>query len=156
MPIIWRANMAIDHGLIDNDHRLLIAIINDFENTGRTPDGFAELPKTLAMLRHYAMIHFGREEQLQAAARYPQSEEHQEVHRQMVWQLNVISEKLAEPHDPAEVFEDVQEMLRLWLVEHILKTDLPMRPYVDAMAAQARDMPPLWDRDEPEPGAGQD
>jgi hemerythrin len=167
MTILWRQAMAIDNGIIDHDHQVLLSIINDFCELRPNIDGQAELQRTLAKLHHYANYHFVREEQLQAAANFPQGQGHSNSHKQLIRRLDDISMKVAalgpievvhdgdEDSDLALIDSDTMEnhrqthdevtsLLRSWMVDHILKSDLPMKPYVAAMKPHANRMHSLW------------
>ncbi len=167
MSILWRPAMAIDDGLIDHDHQLLISIINDFCELKPTVDGISELLRTLARLHHYANTHFAREEQLQTFAAFPFNKDHREEHQRLARRLNMISQRVAafdqqhafRDNDPntdiivvedadvrchLDVHNEISALLRSWVIQHIVKNDRPMRPYVDAMKSQAARMPSLW------------
>lgn len=165
MTILWRPAMAIDNGIIDHDHQVLLSIINDFCELKPNIDGQAEQQRTLAKLHHYANCHFAREEQLQAAANFPHG--HAGAHKQLIRRLDEISMKVA-ALGPIEVVHDGDEdnelalidadtienhskthseitvLLRSWMVDHILKSDLQMKPYVAAMKPHATRMHSLW------------
>src|SRR5512133_3424273 len=106
MTILWRQAMAIDNGIIDHDHQVLLSIINDFCELRPNIDGQAELQRTLAKLHHYANYHFAREEQLQAAANFPHC--HGDAHKHLIRRLDEISVKVA-ALGPIEVVHDSGE-----------------------------------------------
>jgi hemerythrin len=64
MAITWRAQMSIDDGVIDDDHRCLIGLVNEADGITLGPAMPAELGVTLARLDAYTRIHFQREERL--------------------------------------------------------------------------------------------
>lgn|GEM_PF-782896 len=168
MSLLWRPAMAIDNGIIDHDHQLLISIINDFCETKPRFDGTAELQRILVRLHHYINTHFAREEQLQAACNFPARLEHHAAHRELHDRLDMLSEQVAAldkmaktslpavlegdlamiDHDVAQNYVDAHHelglLLRHWVVEHILKNDLAMRPYAEAMKPHAAQMQSLW------------
>src|SRR6266545_3261240 len=73
LPIRWRREMSVDNGIIDDDHRHLIDIINSFSY--HRARGRADLPHAmdcLNALKFYANTHFAREERLQLMVGYPE------------------------------------------------------------------------------------
>ena len=161
--------MAVDNGIIDHDHQVLISIINDFSELRPTMGGTAELLRTLARLHHYVNTHFAREEHLQVASGFPSRLDHHLEHRKLGSRLDLVSERTAALDQVAilsmlhsqgsdditlvdndivthliTVHEEIAALLRTWVVDHIVKTDLPMRPYVDAMRPYAAKMSSLW------------
>jgi hemerythrin len=76
-----RATMAIGRGLIDEDHRHLIDIINRFgSHASRGRPDLASAIDVLNALKFYADTHFEREEELHRLVDYP---EHQERRRRV-------------------------------------------------------------------------
>lgn len=169
MGLQWRPSMIVDNGIIDHDHQVLISIINDFCELKPNIHAIAALHKTLARLYHYANTHFAREEQLQASANFPVRHEHHYAHRKLSQRLDDITEhmralenEMSEFGSPVSLSEDIAVLpgiiaqhhidlhneigllLRTWILEHILKDDLAMRPFVDAMKPQAVLMPSIW------------
>lgn len=169
MSLQWRPAMAIDNGIIDHDHKVLISIINDFIELKPHVGSTAELQRTLARLYHYANTHFKREESLQNSVGYSTAHAHKELHVELSQRLDSIFHQLvaldARPvaalprvaNGPAlavvdndyikhhqTVHKQLSGLLRNWILEHILKHDLTMRDFVGAMNPFAAKMPSLW------------
>lgn len=154
MAIVWRDEMSIDGGIIDQDHRTLIAIINEFFAIREDLREFSELSKLLGKLHIYTEVHFGREETLQRAAHYPYNEAHHHEHETLLRELAKVNTELngyapAEPDAPVApetlhaFHEHVAQFLRHWLVDHIIKSDLRMKPFAAEMKGHARTLKPL-------------
>jgi hemerythrin len=145
MSICWRFEMSIDRGIIDDDHKFLIRCVNRFLETVTQTHRFSELPELLTGLKRYALVHFEREEELQRCIHYPFQDAHRREHQDMVAQLMeteaLFGHQLA--IDPSQAVAAMGTLLRRWLVDHILKTDLQMRPYVRDMAMFGSKMAPL-------------
>lgn len=166
MSIQWRDEMAIDQGVIDHDHQALIAIINEFCEAKVDRDELPRLERIIAKLEHYAAAHFGREEALQRAVQYAYVEAHHHEHADLIRELRTVQRDLLRlqggetppletpaprshsavgpsPEEIVRAHAEVAELLRHWLVDHIIKSDLRMKPYTAKMAAHARRLPPL-------------
>jgi hemerythrin len=169
MSIQWREEMAIDHGPIDQDHRTLIAIINEFCDTAPTAATVSRLQAILDKLSRYTAVHFRREEGLQTEAEYPYADAQHHEHMELIRRLATIREQLAKltgapddstgvsradqptatstPNKPvgdiAAVHADVEAFVHDWLIDHIIRSDLRMKPYVAKMAQYAQQLKPL-------------
>jgi len=138
--IIWREKMSIDgDGVIDQDHKHLIDIINRFERMASDGLDRNEATEILYALKFYTETHFGREEQLQNMINYPDVRDHHEEHRELIKALDDVIVHLKESQDEvlAQVHHETAELLHDWLVGHILHSDLKMRPYVELMQTHA-------------------
>ena len=60
MNIAWRPQISVDNGVIDDDHRTLIEIINAFINLKYDRE-ILKFKKVLMKLDEYAKFHFERE-----------------------------------------------------------------------------------------------
>ncbi len=139
----WSEDWVVDGGIIDNDHKTLIELINDFNENVPNFSKSEEMNPYLLSLKKYTQTHFGREEKLQRAAQYYLHEEHLVEHRDMVSQLDKMIEKAeaADGETITNVALEISSFLTdVWLVNHILVNDLPMRPYVDGMQEEAAGM----------------
>lgn len=149
LSIKWRDEMEIDHGMIDEDHKTLIAIINKFLDTSH--DDMTRSRRALDELGHYAAVHFAREEALQRAVLFPESAAHRRQHQGLVRQLLAIrgefeqltaqatqgaSDPAAKAANSASTKARIGKLLQQWLFDHIV-SDFRMRPFAKAIAAQA-------------------
>jgi hemerythrin len=141
MTITWRSQMSVDGGIIDHDHQVLIGIINEFIEGAAGTLTHAQLDAVLLKLGSYAATHFHREETLQLAIRYPYGEAHKREHETLVRDLGERRLRLAGADgrvDLAPVQRDIADFLRHWLVDHIIGSDLRMRPHAAALRQASR------------------
>lgn len=145
MAITWRDEMAIDDGVIDADHKSLIALVNDVDLVAPGPDMPARLMAILERLNTYAQIHFDREERLQLATGFTFAQAHQARHRSLVRELDAMrAECAAGPPAQMEAFHArLCDFLRHWLCDHIIKADLLMKTFVPRMRRHAQAAVPL-------------
>lgn len=148
MPIEWREKMSVDGGVIDEDHRHLIDIINRFEQMS---EHFGDRDDALAVLyalKFYTDTHFRREEALQRVARYPYHDAHKQEHADLIEKLDAIIAEANAANTP-ETWDSVSthtaSLLNHWLVDHVIGSDLKMRDYVSAMREEAENMGLLKD-----------
>lgn len=145
MAICWRYEMSIDRGIIDDDHKFLIRSVNRFSKMVTHRRRLDEMRNLLAGLQRYAQVHFDREEELQRCIHYPFYEAHRREHQDLVAQLEETAAQFEHrlSLDPQQAVAAVGSLLRTWLMDHILKTDRLMRPYVREMAAFGSQFAPL-------------
>jgi len=150
MFFVWKDSMAIDHGLIDADHRHLIEIMDGVMIllTNKAPQG-AVIAMMKALL-DFGEEHFRREEMLQEAAGYPEAAAHRRVHdhlledlRRYIASLSSVSCADLTPEQCRERMHETKRFLTRWLIAHILGEDVKLRPYVDGMGSTAATMKPL-------------
>lgn len=150
MYFIWKDSMTIDNGIIDDDHRHLIEIMDGIMIlvTSKAPQG-AVLALLKALL-DFGEKHFQREEMLQKAAGFPENESHRRIHDQLLNDLrayiadlsNVSCQDLT-PEQCHKRIHETKRFLTRWLIAHILGEDTKMRPYVERMQPVATAMPLL-------------
>ena len=144
--IRWRSSMAVDHGVIDHDHRHLIDIVNRFgEHVSLGTAGLPVAVDVLHALQFYAGTHFVREEGLQRLIDYPEAGSHHDEHQRLLATLGEIIAKTRSvtEADTATVVPELTNLLRSWLLDHILRRDLPMKPYAELMNRHATGFPEL-------------
>lgn len=131
MTILWRPQMSLGNALIDGDHRYLIALINTVELALRTAGERDALATALDQLVVYTHDHFDREERLMRAIRYRGYDEHRRSHRDLTARLVDIRAAIeAAPTGaaPQDEIDRLIELLRSWLLDHVLKEDLLLKP----------------------------
>jgi len=134
--ITWEPHFSVDRGVIDDDHHALIAIINEFVNPRiALPDALA-LGNVLLKLDRYTKMHLRREELLQIKIGFPHLDTHRQQHEALIARLNAMRRDFrldAGPRQVAAAHRDVAALLDTWLTDHILQSDLRMRPYGAAL-----------------------
>ena len=152
MSIQWRKEMAVDESVIDEDHKLLIEIVNSFEAAISRKLAPETIDQGLKLLKHYTVEHFRREEELQRAAQYPFFDAHAREHRDVIKKLdNIVAHRRAAATraDISDVAKEIINLLKDWLVNHIIQSDLRMRPYVAQMKNHRQTMRSLKQQNNP-------
>lgn len=132
MLISWKDSFAIDHGVIDDDHRFLIAAINSLiDEIGRHAVIEAFLPQVLR-LRAFAELHFRREERLQEQCGFPGQAGHRAEHQRLLSQLDLVVETLrSAPQGTAPVdTPQLRSFFFRWILGHILEEDIKMKSFL--------------------------
>ncbi|SMH58063.1 bacteriohemerythrin [Azospirillum agricola] len=128
--ILWRRQLSVGQPTIDDDHKHLIAYLNELDaalNAERFQP--VRVAKILVKLLEYTKEHFAREERMMQAVRYPHFREHAEQHREAVRAVSELSHSFSvEPthENAAKLYKFTAD----WLVRHIILQDTQLTPYV--------------------------
>ena len=119
--IAWSKILSVGVDEIDDDHRRLIAIFNEFNRAATCGESADYLAATLTELINCTVWHFSHEERLMLKHRYPAMAGHQAAHRELIeaaleWQAGLALAGFA-------VAEGEIAFLDRWLTEHILTVD---------------------------------
>lgn len=128
-PIVWHDGLATGIQVIDDQHKILVNLINDIYQglTGRCSR--VSLQRIILELRGYIDYHFGAEEQLMSEHDFncdhpDEHESHLQQHRHFIDRLAEMEQYLA--NNRPVFYEDLFIFLRDWLANHILHTDKKM------------------------------
>ncbi|GAB1233192.1 bacteriohemerythrin [Ferrigenium sp. UT4] len=129
MSLVWRDQLSVGNDVIDADHKYLIEIINRAEHSLRARN-HRELVEVLESLDQYSRLHFEREEKIAEAVGYTLIPHLNQSHRELLAQLDHIRGEFdAMGHDwSAETVEHFTQFLRDWLINHVVREDLLMKP----------------------------
>ena len=120
--VSWKDEYSVGIAVIDDDHRKLLNLINQFQTAVfyRTGEQFED--EAFAALIEYTQTHFEREEQLMSENGYPDFEAHQAEHRKMI---DLVEARMAEHSKQGrqKAMEAMATYLRDWLINHINGTD---------------------------------
>lgn len=125
----WKDEYSVGIEAIDNDHRKLLNLINQFQTAVlyRTGQEFEEA--ALDELVEYTRTHFKREEDLMQEYGYPDFEPHQAEHRKFIGEVEAMIEKYQREGNRASLQQAVV-FLRDWLINHIMGTDQAYSGYL--------------------------
>lgn len=128
MGLQWREQLSVGNDLIDADHKYLIEIVNRAEVSMKA-NSQIELNAVLAELAVYGQSHFAREELVAKAVGYPDADKLHESHTRLVASLAKFKGEIGTGWTEATVAK-FTAFLRDWLLGHLIKEDLPMKPWM--------------------------
>ncbi len=131
--IEWTDDMSVGLPELDDDHKLIIAAINQLDANANDATRKDVVRQCLMRLRRYAEYHFAREEKVMAACAFPAIEVQKSEHRDFVKCVQEATRRFdAKPAESAEIIsQELLGFLRDWLRHHILIEDMAYRPYVE-------------------------
>ena len=118
---VWKDEYSVGIESLDNDHRKLLNLINNFQTAVHYKTGEMFEKEAFNEVVTYTKYHFEREEKMMQQAGYADLEGHKDIHRAMIAKIDeFISDYEKRGH---ETLEDVSSFLKDWLVKHINGTD---------------------------------
>lgn len=127
--IEWSDALSVGVGVIDGEHKRLIKIANaivKISNETREPK---KLINALHYLREYTVVHFQNEESFMQTIHYPGLFEHKKEHIRLKQSVKDYQAELFH----AETLDgiDVLSFIRAWLLDHVLKTDMKIKEFLE-------------------------
>ncbi len=124
----WTADLSIGIDLIDAQHKRIVDYINQLNDARQTGEKKA-VGLVLEGLAEYTLSHFGYEEAVMTAARFPGTARHRRGHERFARQLAEYGHRYALGE---EVAAEVLDTLNKWLLNHIKRED---HDYMDLVKA---------------------
>jgi hemerythrin-like metal-binding protein len=124
----WAADMVIDGGPIDKDHRQLVDLVNQLHTATSQGSGHDIVDKILEELIAYTVDHLQREEQLMASVQFPNLAQHKVGHDKFMVKIRELKQK----YDAGSitVASQLSTVLRDWLSLHIRRSDKEIKTFL--------------------------
>ncbi len=128
MQFTWHKEYNIGVKELDLHHRRILTLINMLYNASKSGTEEKKFPYIIQKLEEYAEYHFAYEESLFENTCYKDCAFHKDVHKNFRAQLQNIKSAVDSNH----ILDALQlmEFLTSWFVNHILKTDQGITPYI--------------------------
>ena len=128
MALIWTNQLSVGNATLDSEHKNLIGLVNSIEHAIEKRD-CAALLRTFKLLADYAHIHFANEERIAQVIDFPFAQ-HKLAHQHLQKELQHTGNELDAKSGtwPEYIMDHYPQFLREWLIEHITKDDLLMKP----------------------------
>lgn len=119
--IEWKDEYSVGLDSIDQQHKKLLALINQLQTAVDYSTGEEFEREALDELVDYTKTHFSYEEGLMEQNGYPGFEPHRAKHKEMIREVEEVLAEYEEDHDLA--MEHGSKFLKNWLINHINGTD---------------------------------
>ena len=126
--IMWSDDFAIGHAGIDDDHRRLLSLFNEFSMAVNAGKGSAIIRGVLDELVDYTHYHFAREELMMLETQYPEFLRHKKMHDTFIRQVDDVCHHLDVGSDLSAF---LLSFLAKWLSGHILGADRTLGRHLD-------------------------
>ena len=122
-------SFELDFHPIDDDHRRLVALVNEIIRALDAAD-FDACARLVPDFVDSARKHFRHEEALLERVGYPEAEDHHEHHRQLDEKLETILH-LSQNVDNSKVArQSLRKELTFFVMDDIINADLDFKPYL--------------------------
>lgn len=124
----WSSKYHIGIKEIDDQHKVLVDIINKLYASFGSNSSKKEIKKNLKELVDYTVFHFGNEENYFKKFGYKDTPEHLEQHKKFVDKIKNFANEFEEGDSTVSL--DIINFLKDWLINHILKIDVRYVPFL--------------------------
>jgi len=130
MPLItWTPQLSVGVQPIDNDHKLLVSLINQLHDSVEDNQDRDTVGSVLNALCDYTEYHFEREEILMRVCGYPDLEKHKKAHDVMKAKVKNIQNDYAKS-ETMDIGGDVLDFIKNWFTEHVQNQDKLYRSFM--------------------------
>lgn len=119
--IKWRDSYATGVKEMDEEHRVIIDLINTLYEMIRDKKRYEELRTVYERMYSYSRDHFSHEEQMLEEADFSGLAEQKEQHAQFIARLDELKDELLSANESVTL--EVYTFLREWWLQHIVETD---------------------------------
>jgi hemerythrin len=123
MAISWDPSLAIGVPEIDAQHAELFDRLDRLLEGARSGKSADEVGRLLGYLGEYVVEHFGAEEALMKARRYPGLADHQAEHERFSVEFSALLREYLADGATLLLIVRVNARVTAWLREHIYRTD---------------------------------
>ncbi|WP_312648666.1 bacteriohemerythrin [Aminipila sp.] len=132
MKYDWTSDLETGNGTIDEQHKQLIAAINNLLDACSQGKGRDSLKETTTFLYDYTSKHFADEEKLQLASQYPDYPNHKQYHEGFKKVVRDIADQLDKEGPSLVLVGKVNSSIGGWLINHIKKEDVKVAAHIRA------------------------
>lgn len=137
--INWQDSYSVGVEVIDSDHKLLMSLLNQLHEAVELGQSEDVLGSVLNVLVEYVETHFAREEALMQKANYPDLAQHRVEHAKLAQAVRDRRERY-QAEGAAALDAELLDFLRKWLSDHILGSDMRIKPFVRNMTLGPADL----------------
>ncbi len=117
--LIWSDAIKIGVDQIDEDHHILVNLLNEASNPHIEVKRLNAVVDDLIAYTHY---HFVREEAIMEVCNFPNLADHRKYHEKLLQQVESRSNIWRKSND-SDALAELSRFLRKWLLQHILNED---------------------------------
>ncbi|MBL4693721.1 MAG: PAS domain-containing protein [Magnetovibrio sp.] len=132
--LIWSDALQVGIGAIDQDHQVIIRLLNKL---CRSSVGQSELAAVVEELWDYSQYHFRREETIMKLCEYPHLEHERVAQEKLVSKIESLNEAWQTYQEP-EMLENLRTFLRSWWLDHIINVNTELAKYAKGKEQRIR------------------
>ena len=119
--VVWNDKLSINIKSIDDQHKKLIELINEFYENITNRSNKENVSQVLSGLKKYIEEHFAFEEKYMKFYHYPDFDRHKKEHESFINRVKEIEDKFNS--DQTVLSLDITSFLFDWLKKHIMISD---------------------------------
>jgi hemerythrin len=119
--IVWDDSLSVKINSIDDQHKVLVKMINDFYDNIINKSSVESINKLVVEMKKYTIVHFSNEEKIMQKTLYPNYSTHKIEHDKFVSKVIELEDKLKS--GKLVVSLEITTFLKDWLKNHIQVTD---------------------------------
>ncbi len=132
MPLMeWNDKLSVGITQFDNEHKRLVAMVNDLFDGVQAGRGKDVLGPVLDGLITYTKTHFANEERYMQQHSFPEFAAHKAEHDALTKQVMDVHTKY-QAGASAVLSMEVMNFLKNWLVKHIMGSDKAYTPFMNS------------------------
>ncbi len=120
--ITWNKSMSVKINSIDEQHIVLIEMINDFYENINNRSNNENISKLISGMKKYTIMHFNIEEKYMQQFKYPSYETHKKEHDEFIAKVNALEEKFN--NGTLIISFEITSFIKDWIKDHIQFTDM--------------------------------
>jgi hemerythrin-like metal-binding protein len=129
--IKWQDSYSVGNDELDEQHKDLFQFCNDLNGILQDRDVSKKmLEGCLEFLGKYVAVHFHREESCMHQYACPVAENNKSAHQKFIQAYDVFLNKFIKGDDSYLILTELHKFLQTWLVEHICKIDVKLKPCI--------------------------
>lgn len=119
--INWTESLSVKIDSIDDQHKKLIDLMNDFYENVTKRSNNESILKLIDGMKKYTLTHFNMEEKYMVQFKYPHYLQHKKEHDFFIEKVNALENKIKK--GTVIVSYEITAFLKDWLKNHIQNTD---------------------------------
>ncbi|NNJ91628.1 MAG: hemerythrin family protein [Gammaproteobacteria bacterium] len=127
--ITWSDEYSVGVSELDNQHKKIIALINELNASREISSRSEKLHNILGRIIIYAQNHLDYEENLLRKNAYPDFENHLRKHQDYKLKVSDFAVDILEYRE--DLPEKLLNYLNQWWMDHILKEDMQYKPFFE-------------------------
>ncbi len=128
--ILWQKKWETGIKTIDDQHKHFVGIVNRTYALNEDGKDKKVLGEILNDLVEFARVHFSTEEEFFEETDYPQTEEHEQKHQELLGKVLDFTRRFEVEQDFSELVNDFLVFLKEWLDNHLVKVDHKYIPWL--------------------------
>jgi hemerythrin len=134
MKVEWTDDLSLNIPEMDEQHKQLIALINEFYTAVERGEREEGIRRLFDGMDRYAVFHFSAEEAFMEQIGYPELASHRETHA--IYRREYLAAMERHEAGDRKAVRDLVAFLFSWLYTHIQKTDKRYAAFYHQSAAQ--------------------